>query len=78
MSLVGDLNSAGVNATSPFYVRTWSPGDGVTRYRFFTLRPGQGTSADPTSDYFGPENGDYTALGRKEALAYASGRGAHI
>lgn len=52
------------------YVATWSPGDGMTRYRFF---------AKP-SDYFGPENGIYTALGAKEAgtfiEGYAYGKGA--
>lgn len=47
-----------------FYVNTYSPGDGVTRYRFFS-KP---------SDYFGPESGDYTALGFKEADTYAIGR----
>ena len=43
---------------------TYSPGDGVTRYRFF----------EKPSDYFGPENGTYTALGLKEATIYARGR----
>lgn len=55
------------------YVRTYSPGDGVTRYRFFTIKDGE-----KESTYFGPKNGDYTALGFKEALAYARGRGAYI
>lgn len=50
-----------------FYLTTYSPGDGVTRYRFFSK---------PT-DYFGGF-GDYTALGYKEACAYAMGRGAAI
>ena len=50
---------------SGFYVATWSPGDGVTRYRFFT-NDGNG--------YFGPESGDWTALGIAEAWAYAYGR----
>lgn len=36
------------------YVRTYSPGDGVTRYRFFT---------SPNNSYFGPDNGIHTALG---------------
>jgi hypothetical protein len=44
-----------------FDVRTYSPGDGVTRYRF-----GHG------EDYFSMSS-TYTALGTKEALAYASG-----
>ena len=45
------------------YVRTYSPGDGVTRYRFFHK------AADGSTDntYFGPENGLFTALGLREA-----------
>jgi hypothetical protein len=43
---------------------TYSPGDGVTRYRFFP---------DPGHDYFSGD-GDYTALGYAEAMAYARGR----
>lgn len=54
------------------HVSTWSPGDGVTRYRFFV-----GPDAERNM-YFGPEDGVYTAYGRKEALVwlagYASGR----
>ncbi len=46
------------------YLTTYSPGDGVTRYRFFSV---------PGNDYFGPSNGDFTALGLKEAVAYARG-----
>ena len=52
------------------YVRTYSPGDGVTRYRFF--RYSGDDFNDATNDYFGPENGIYTALGIKEALAFAN------
>ncbi len=48
-----------------FHVATYSPGDGVTRYRFFTK---------DGNDYFGPDEGDWTALGLKEAWAYARGR----
>lgn len=49
-------------------VKTYSPGDGVTRYRFFYNAPvGQ--------SYFGPANGRYTALGFKEAMAFARGTG---
>lgn len=44
-----------------FNVHTYLPGDGVTRYRF-----GHG------EDYFSMES-SYTALGAKEALAYANG-----
>ncbi len=43
------------------YIRTWSPGDGVTRYRFFT---------DSANGYFGPDNGVYTALGLAEARTF--------
>lgn len=50
-----------------FYVSTYSPGDGVTRYRF---------SSEP-GDYFAVQ-ADFTALGYKEACAYAIGRGARI
>lgn len=46
-------------------VATWSPGDGVTRYRFFRPKPGG-------CDYFADEP-LYTALGFKEAMAYARG-----
>lgn len=49
-------------------VRTWSPGDGVTRYRFFEDAPKNQT-------YFGPDNGRYTALGYKDAVIYALGLG---
>ena len=44
------------------YIDTYSPGDGVTRYRFFL---------EPT-DYFAG-NGIYTALGRKEANTFVRG-----
>lgn len=44
------------------YVDTYSPGDGVTRYRFDPERP----------DYFAMR-GIYTALGLKEAWAFANG-----
>jgi len=47
------------------YVRTYSPGDGVTRYRFFRLAPDgselsvvdsrNGTLLNQSNDYFGPE-----------------------
>ncbi len=45
---------------------TWSPGDGVTRYRFFHNAPAK-------QSYHGPKNGNFTALGFKEAMAFASG-----
>jgi hypothetical protein len=47
-------------------VDTWSPGDGVTRYRFFLANDSQG------SDYFGGR-GIFTALGLKEAFAFVNG-----
>lgn len=46
------------------YMRTYSPGDGATRYRF---------TRDRNSGYFGPDSGIYTALGRKEANAFLEG-----
>lgn len=47
--------------TGGLYVATHSPGDGVTRYRFFD-RPG--------NSYFGPDNGVCTELGLKKAWRY--------
>lgn len=44
------------------FVDTYSPGDGVTRYRFFLT----------DSDYFS-DHGIYTALGWKEAVTFAAG-----
>lgn len=46
------------------YVATWSPGDGVARFRFFKSRK-------PVSYYQG--DGVYTALGIKEAETWLSG-----
>lgn len=46
------------------WVATWSPGDGVTRYRFFNK---------PGNSYFGPGDGIYTALGLKNAWQFAQG-----
>jgi len=49
------------------FIDTWSPGDGATRYRFFT---------EPV-DYFagqvGHPYGLFTALGLKEAVTFAKG-----
>ena len=47
------------------YVETWSPGDGVIRYRFFS---------EP-ADYFGGKDSIklYTALGLKEANTWLRG-----
>ena len=47
-------------------VDTWSPGDGMTRYRFFLAGDLQGY------DYFGGR-GIFTALGIKEAFAFVNG-----
>jgi len=44
-----------------FHVARWSPGDGLTRYRFFE-RPG--------NSYSGPDNGVCTALGYAAALKF--------
>jgi hypothetical protein len=46
------------------YFRTWSPGDGATRYRFFRDPEGR-------NSYFGPDDGIYTALGIAAALVFA-------
>ena len=43
------------------YVATWSPGDGVTRYRFFDK---------PGNTYFGPQTTLCTVLGLKAAHRY--------
>lgn len=43
-------------------VSTWSPGDGITRYRFFRVE----------TDYFG-DHAIYTALGAKEARVFLAG-----
>lgn len=51
-----------------YYFRTYSPGDDVTRYRFFKK-----VDDEEKSGYFGPENGIYTALGIREAYAFACG-----
>lgn len=54
-----------LNAILPpvFSVDTYSPGDGVTRYRFFDV---------PNGRYFA-DRGSFTALGYKEAVTYARG-----
>jgi len=44
------------------YIATWSPGDGKTRYRFFT----------ENISYF-QGDGIYTALGVKEAVVFFEG-----
>lgn len=52
------------------YVGVWSPGDGVTRYRFFTKT----TRGSQYADYH-EGDGVYTALGRKDALAFIAAYG---
>ena len=54
-----------------FYFATYSPGDGVTRYRFYpdTARDEDGAK----HDYFSGD-GEWTALGYAEAEVYAVGR----
>lgn len=46
----------------PLYFSSYSPGDGVTRYRFFT---------EPTNYFAG--KGIYTALGITDALTFVEG-----
>jgi hypothetical protein len=48
---------------------TWAPGDGQTRYRFFVKSKGS-----PYADYH-QGDGLYTALGRKDALAFIAAYG---
>jgi hypothetical protein len=49
---------------SGLQLHTYSPGDGITRYRFFEIRDGE------RQDFFGPRNGIATVLGRKSAIAW--------
>ena len=53
-------------------VRTWSPGDGMTRYAFFDKRDVVNVQ-DQT--YFGPANPIHTAYGLKAAHAYVGRHG---
>ena len=55
------------SALAGLKVFTWSPGDGVTRYRFFKAE-----GCAPSQSYFGPANGQHTALGAKAAYEYAT------
>ena len=56
---------------APFWVDTWAPGDGITRYRFFAQKCSRDT--DHVNGYFGPDNGIYTALGYGDACTFAAG-----
>jgi hypothetical protein len=65
-----ELNSVeSAAAAVGLVVGTWAPGDGITRYRFFL--------SDGKSSYGDYHQGDglYTALGRKDALAFVSAYG---
>lgn len=59
-----------------YLVERYSPGDGVTRYRFFDLAEMQrkGVSAQEQT-YFGPLNGVHTALGLAAAKKFLTGGG---
>ena len=56
-----------------YHVETYSPGDGVTRYRFFDLAE-MDRKRVPMSEqtYFGPLNGVHTALGLAAAKKWLS------
>ena len=56
---------------APFWVDTWSPRDGVTRYRFFISKHSR--SGNDINGYFGPDNGICTAFGWSEATTFACG-----
>jgi len=56
-----------------FITGRYSPGDGVTRYRFFDkkeIRRKFGVKGVRSQDYFGPGNGVCTALGLKKAFRF--------
>jgi len=59
----GSETLGGMGKRGGFFVSTYSPGDGATRYRFYSEEKG-----------YHDEEGDFTALGFAEALAYARGR----
>ena len=59
---------AAAAAQAGLKVCTYSPGDGVTRYKFFKLE-----GCDPQQSYFGPANGIATVLGASKAIAFAEG-----
>ena len=56
------LETFGIPTGVPLFVDSYNPGDGVTRYRFFTA----------ATDYFAGD-GIFTALGRKQAVMFAKG-----
>lgn len=54
-----------------FIVKTHSPGDGVTRYRFFDVKELKRRRLDPAKqNYFGPGDGTCTAFGIRRAYKY--------
>ena len=53
------------------YVGTWSPGDGMTRYRFF--EDGVVTAKDEPVQDFNSSDGLFTAGGKGEALVWLRG-----
>jgi hypothetical protein len=66
MATQKDVERAAANAG--LRVCTYSPGDGVTRYKFFKAE-----GIAPNQTYFGPANGIHTALGAAKAIAFAKG-----
>lgn len=72
MSNPRELNSMEQAAAAVgLFVTTWAPGDGQTRYRFFTKPV---TSKAKYADYH-QGDGLYTALGRKDAMAFIAAYG---
>lgn len=70
---IDDLNE--LAAKGDMFVRTYSPSDGITRYRFFHMQDiiDSLDIDDEHQSYFGPKSGIYTALGIQEAIAFATG-----
>lgn len=67
-----NMNVYEAAANAGVFVGTWSPGDGVTRYRFY--REGEWSNGLPVADY--NEGGRHelkTVLGRKDALLWLAG-----
>lgn len=53
------------------FVGTWSPGDGMTRYRFF--RDGVLTAKGEAVQDYNSSDGLFTAAGRGQALVWLRG-----
>jgi hypothetical protein len=61
-------------ARAGYLVDAYSPGDGVTRYRFFKLSDLERHGIDPREqNYFGPASGVHTALGLAAANTFLAG-----